>query len=204
VSTSRAAWSHVGVFGGTFDPPHIGHLLAAGDAVEKLALDIVLWVPAALQPLKTGQAPSAAAEARLKMVELTIDDDPRFAVDHGELERGGLSFTVDTLASLRERYPAAELCLLVGEDSWRTFPAWRDPERIRELARVVVLTRDKSISRTGEPSHGREIPAAERISTRRIDVSATEIRRRVRDGLPIRGFVTERVEGFITERGLYR
>lgn len=205
MSIPRFTWARIGVFGGTFDPPHIGHLLVAGDAAEKLGLDGVLWVPAATQPLKAAQAPAADAEARLRMVELSVEGDPRFAVERLELERGGLSFTVDTLALLREQHPAAELTLLLGEDSWSTFPAWRDPARIRKLARVVVLTRDEAGQSADEPSAATDAgEPPERISTRRIDVSATEIRQRVREGRSIRGFVTERVERFIGEHGIYR
>jgi nicotinate-nucleotide adenylyltransferase len=197
-----AGSSRVGVFGGSFDPPHVGHLLTAGDAADQLRLDQVLWVPVGTQPCK-GAHSAAGAEHRLRMVELTVEGHPRFVTEPSEVRRGGLSFTVDTLEELRERLPAAELFLLIGEDSWRTFVKWREPERIRQLARVAVLTRGGPAdpSGSGEPAGGQEEPVG--LPTRRVDVSATEIRQRVRSGLPIRGFVVDAVERYIHEHSLY-
>jgi nicotinate-nucleotide adenylyltransferase len=201
--TPGAGSGRIGVFGGTFDPPHVGHLLTAGDAVEKLGLEQVLWVPAGTQPFKPGDM-AASAEHRLRMVELTVAERPPFVADPSEVRRGGLSYTVDTLEELRERFPAAVLFLLIGEDSWRTFGKWREPERIRELARVVVLARGEPVdSSAGEEFAGRQnAPVA--MLTRRVDVSATEIRERVRAGKPIRGFVVEAVDRYIRQHGLYR
>ncbi|HUF64547.1 MAG TPA: nicotinate (nicotinamide) nucleotide adenylyltransferase [Gemmatimonadaceae bacterium] len=193
----------IGVLGGTFDPPHVGHLLAAGDAAERLQLERILWVPAWQQPLKA--APTAApSEHRLRMVELTIAGDPRHALEPMEVERGGLSYTVDTLQALGERHPAAELFLLLGEDAWRTFQSWREPARILELATVAVLMRDSEVQSSGaaDAGGGPDSPPVT-LPTRRIDVSATEIRNRLRAGLSIRGFVVESVERYIAEHELY-
>lgn len=192
----------IGVFGGTFDPPHAGHLLAAGDAAERLRLDLVLWVPAAQQPLKSAE--TAAAAHRLRMVELTIAGEPRHALEGTEVERGGLSYTVDTLRTLRGRHGGAELFLLLGEDSWRTFGSWRDPAGIQEIATVAVLMRDVEVlsADAAGPGLSPDRPPM-RLPTRRIDVSATEIRSRVKAGLSIRGFVLEPVERYIAEHGLY-
>lgn len=197
----------LGVFGGTFDPPHVGHLLAASDAFEVLGLDRLLFVPAAVQPFK-GPAVEAAPAQRLRMLELTVGDDPRFAVDPIEIGRTGLSFTVDTLAALAARHPDARLLLLIGADLSRQIATWREPHRIAELAEIVVLTRG------GEAAAGPEAgTAAEpappalpmvRIATRRVDVSSSEIRARVRAGKSIRGFVTEGVAEYIRAAGLYR
>ncbi len=187
----------VGVYGGSFDPPHVGHLLVVGDAFEALSLDRVVWVPAAAQPLK---APDAAAPAavRLAMVRAAIGDDPRFTVSAMEIDRGGLSYTVDTLAAFAEEFTRAERFLLIGMDSVATFSRWREPERIMELAQVAVLQREID----GEtPS----VPYRMRIvNTRRIDVSSTEVRERVRAGKPIRGFVPEAVARIVEQAGLYR
>jgi nicotinate-nucleotide adenylyltransferase len=208
VNPARASPTRIGVFGGTFDPPHVGHLLVVGDAAEQLKLDRVLWVPAAMQPLKPGtEASSAPADARRRMVERTIAGDPRFALEPSELDRGGLSFTVDTLAELRKKNPSADLYLLVGTDAWRTFGSWREPGRIAELAKVVVLARDDSVE---SPSGAHTAPDPEGVvapivlRTRRVDVSATEIRERVRAGKSVRGYVTEAVERYIVETGLYK
>ena len=113
----------IGIFGGTFDPPHLGHWLAAVDAAEALALDEVVWVPAAQQPLKAGVS-SADAAHRLAMAQLMVQGDGRFRVDAVELERGGLSFTVDTLRAYRERFPEAALFLLLGSDAAASLPKW--------------------------------------------------------------------------------
>jgi nicotinate-nucleotide adenylyltransferase len=195
--------TRIGVFGGTFDPPHVGHLLAAGDAAERLRLDLVLWVPAAQQPLKSA-ATATPPVHRIRMVKLTIGADPRHALESTEVERGGLSYTVDTLRMLRGRYAGAELFLLLGEDAWRTFGSWRDPAGILELATVAVLMRDMELQSAGaaDPGEPPERPAVT-LPTRRIDVSATEIRNRVRAGLSIHGFVIESVERYIAEQGLY-
>ncbi len=191
----------IGLLGGSFDPPHAGHLLIAGDALEALALDRVVFIPAAVQPLKVGQA-GASPEQRLTMVRLLVDGDPRFAVDPIEIERGGLSYTVDTLTALRARWPSAELFWLVGADASRTFGKWREPGRIAELATLVVLQR---AGNEGAAPDMTSMPAGARVLTsRRIDVSSTEIRQRVREGRSIRGFVPDAVAEFIAAQRLYR
>jgi nicotinate-nucleotide adenylyltransferase len=188
----------IGIFGGTFDPPHVGHLLAASDAYEALGLDRVLFVPAAAQPLKSAIAASPAD--RLAMVERLVGDDPRFAVDPIEIERGGLSFTVDTLRALRDRWKsdgALALVLLLGADAAATLPQWREPAEVAALAEVVVMRR-------GGESHTTVADSFLAIDTRRVDISSTEIRARVRAGRSIRGFVPEPVAAYIEGRRLYR
>ena len=188
----------IGLLGGSFDPPHIGHLLAASDAFEALALDRLLFIPTAIQPLKVGQA-GAAAEQRLEMVRRLIGGDARFSVDPVEIERGGLSYTVDTLAVMTAREPDSQLFWLVGADVPQTFAKWREPARIGELATIVVL------QRTGEAPDLESMPSGTRaLSTRRIDVSSTEIRQRVAEGRSIHGFVPEAVAEFIAAQRLYR
>jgi nicotinate-nucleotide adenylyltransferase len=187
----------IGIFGGTFDPPHTGHLLAASDAYEALGLDRVLFVPAASQPLKPAVVASAAD--RLAMVERLVGDDPRFAADPIEIERGGLSFTVDTLRALHDRWKsdrALVLVLLLGADAAAALPQWREPGEVASLAEIVVLRR----------SGGSETPPVmgRVIDTRRVDLSSTEIRARVRAGKSIRGFVPEPVAAYIEGRRLYR
>ncbi len=190
----------LGIFGGSFDPPHVGHLLAATDACEHLSLDRLLFVPTGTQPLKTGRQ-VAAAEHRLAMVRLMVGGDERFEVSAVEVEREGLSFTVDTLEHLAAAYPTADRVLLVGADVLETLQQWRQPERVMQLARMAVL------ERRGEHV---ELPAGvsettiQRLPTRRIDVSSTEIRERVRRGQQIRGFVTDSVAAYIERNGLYR
>jgi nicotinate-nucleotide adenylyltransferase len=190
------------IFGGSFDPPHVGHLLAAEDAFEQLSLDRIVFVPAATQPLKIGRA-SATAEQRLAMVSLMVDDDARFEVSTVEVERAGLSFTVDTLIHFAAEYPAAERFLLAGADVLATFAQWREPERILQHARLAVLEREGEGRGPALPA-GAAARAIVRLPTRRVDVSSTEIRERVRSGKPIRGFVTDSVAAYIARGGLYR
>jgi nicotinate-nucleotide adenylyltransferase len=190
----------VGVFGGTFDPPHVGHLLTAVDAVERLELDRLLFVPAGAQPLKVGRVSAAPAE-RLAMTALLAGDDARFAVDSVEIDRGGLSYTVDTLDALAGRWPDAALHLLVGADVLRTFAQWREPHRVARMAQLVVLDREGDAA--GSPAVG-TVAGARRLATRRVDVSSTEVRARVRAGQSIRGFVPEAIADFIESAGLYR
>ncbi len=187
----------IGLLGGSFDPPHIGHLLAASDAHESLRLDRLLFIPAAVQPLKAGRT-TARTDQRLAMTKMLVDGDPRFDVDAIEMDRGGLSYTVETLTALKQRWPSAELFWLVGADIVSTFAQWREPERIVELATVVVLERAGDFADRALPAGMRCLP------TRRIDVSSTEIRQRVNEGKSVRGFVPDAVADFIAAERLYR
>jgi nicotinate-nucleotide adenylyltransferase len=193
----------LGIFGGTFDPPHVGHLLAASDAYEALELDRVIFIPAAVHPFKADSVLAAPGE-RLRMLELMVGDDPRFAVDPIEIDRSGLSFTVDTLAALAARQPGARYYFLIGEDLVEQIATWREPQRIARLAHIVVLSRRNSSGAEVRPVEGGGVLPLTRIATRRIDVSSTEIRERVGAGKRIHGFVTEAVAGYIEATGLYR
>ncbi|MEO7360275.1 MAG: nicotinate (nicotinamide) nucleotide adenylyltransferase [Gemmatimonadaceae bacterium] len=201
----------IGIFGGSFDPPHTGHLLVALDAIEALSLDRLQVVPAAVQPLKTGQRTSA--EHRLAMTRQCFGGLPRVEVDPIEIERGGLSFSVDTVEVYRRQWPSAALHLLVGEDAVAGFARWREPERLLSMVQMVVLSR--SIDATTAPKAlassameewlvriGVQHPA-QRLATRRVDVSSTEIRARVNEGRSIRGFVPDAVAAYIAAHNLY-
>jgi nicotinate-nucleotide adenylyltransferase len=190
----------IGVFGGTFDPPHVGHLLLAADASEALRLDTVIFIPAGAQPFKIDNPPAASGVDRLEMLRLAVAGVPNYAVDDAEIGREGLSYTVDTLEYLAGRYAGAELYFLVGEDALAGFRQWRNPERILELATLALMMR------SGAPDIGdwRRAEGLVRLSTRHVDVSSTEIRARLREKKSIRGFVPESVERFIEARGLYR
>jgi nicotinate-nucleotide adenylyltransferase len=184
-------------------------LLAASDAFEALELDRLLFVPAGVQPFKT-RTVEATPEQRFRMLELTVRGDPRFAVDPIEIDRKGLSYTVDTLEALAARDPGARLFLLIGEDLAAQIRIWRAPHRIAELANIVVLARETGEgpgtageAGTAEDGAGAAIPLM-RVATRRIDVSSSEIRARVRSGKSIHGFVTAAVAEFIRSAGLYR
>ena len=187
----------VGVFGGSFDPPHLGHLLAAVDAYEALSLDRLIFVPVGTQPLKTATPPMASSQDRAEMVRRMVADDPRFEVSEVEIDRGGLSYMVDTLEGLTAGQ--TELFLILGMDAMATFDRWKSPARIRELATLAVLTRDGG-GAEGPFEAGAGMIA---IGTRRLDVSSSEVRERLRQGKPIRGFVAESVERYISAANLY-
>jgi nicotinate-nucleotide adenylyltransferase len=191
----------IGLLGGSFDPPHNGHLLAADDAFDALSLDRLVFIPAAVQPLKAGQA-GASGEHRLAMVHLLAGGEPRLAVDAIEMHRGGLSYTVETLAELSARWPSATLFWLVGADVPTSFAKWREPARIAELATVVVMQRADGAATEADIA---SMPRGTQVlATRRIDISSTEIRRRVREGKSIRGFVPDSVADYIAAHRLYR
>jgi nicotinate-nucleotide adenylyltransferase len=205
----------IGIFGGSFDPPHNGHLLAALDAIEALSLDRLQVIPAAQQPLKTGVR--TAGHHRLAMTRQCFEGLPQVEVDPIEMERGGLSFTVDTVDALRRQWPAAELLLLLGEDATAGLPHWREPERLLSMVQLVVLTRNVERASTpaasvaGLPASlnmeewlaARGLAPLRRIATRRVDVSSTEVRARVQSGRSIRGFVPDAVAAYIATTGLY-
>ena len=187
----------LGIFGGSFDPPHLGHLLPVIDAAEALSLDAVRFVPAGEQPFKIGRATASAAH-RLAMTERLVTGIPGFAGDPAEIDRPGLSFTVDTVTQMAARHPSAELVLLLGADAFALFEQWREPERIRALARVAVLLRG------GDAPLVPHDATVQVLQTRRVDISSTELRARVAAGRTIRGFVPDAVADYIAERRLYR
>lgn len=189
----------IGVFGGTFDPPHLGHLIVATDVVAALDLDGVLWVPAGEPPHKR-DASVSPAEVRLEMTRAAVGGDPRFEVSDIEVRRRGPSYTVDTLRDLRAGQPKSELHLLLGMDQLAVFHTWRAPEEVARLARLVVM------ERSGSPV-GRTPPLPglrwERVSVTRIDISSTDVRERVARGEDARYRVTEDVRRMIEDHGLY-
>ncbi len=187
----------LGVFGGTFDPPHLGHQVAASDAAQALGLDRVLWVPAAVHPLKLGSVEAPPA-LRLEMARAAVEGDGRFEVDPLELERSGPSYTVDTLRELQARHPGAELYFLTGADNLRDLPRWKEPGEVARLARMVVVSRRGEGVPPGLPWPAVAVPVT------RMDVSSTEVRRRVRARETIRYLVPEAVRVLIERHGLYR
>jgi nicotinate-nucleotide adenylyltransferase len=191
----------IGVFGGTFDPPHVGHVAVAEDARKHLGLDRLLFVPAHVSPFKVGEAGITDAELRHRMTEAAIEGRQGLDVDRIELDRDPPSYTVDTLRALAGRTPEAELFLLLGADQWASFGRWKDAAEIAELATIVVLARDGTDP--GEIDPGVDVPWRS-VDVRRVDVSSTEVRERVREGRSIEGLVPGSVARIIEDHELYR
>ena len=185
----------IGLLGGSFDPVHHGHLIVGQVAREKLGLDALRFVPARQQPFKAGLH-GASAEHRAAMLELALAQSSGMTVERAELGRTGPSYTVDTLRELREREPGIPLTLLLGADAAGELEAWHRARELPDLARVVVFARPGSaVPESPLISQVIEVPA--------IEISATEIRRRVREGRPIRYWVPDPVAEYISRHRLY-
>ena len=201
----------LGVYGGTFDPVHYGHLLLAEQCREQCGLDEVWFMPAAAPPHKEG-VEITEAKHRVCMLDFALAGCPELKVSELELERGGLSYTVDTLQQLSDEDSSRELFLLVGMDSLVDLPTWREPERILQLATIVAVNRRSQHDTDAELaafSACRQItPLAEKrivlAEMPDIDVSATDVRNRVRDGMSIRFLTPRPVATYVAEHGLYR
>jgi len=199
----------LGILGGSFDPIHYGHLLLAETCREQCRLDRVLIVPAAVPPHKQLQAMTSARD-RIEMVNLAIGGHEHFAVSTIEIDRGGVSYTVDTLAALAEQQPGCSLFFLMGADSLKDLPTWREPQRLCELAVPLVVRRAGS----PEPDFSaiRHLLTTKRLEEIReqqvempiIELSSTDIRQRVARGQSIRFRTPRAVEKFIETHGLYR
>jgi nicotinate-nucleotide adenylyltransferase len=197
--------ARIGILGGTFNPPHIGHLVMAQEAREQLGLDRVVLMPVALPPHKEADGDPGAG-VRLELARLAAAGEEGVEVSAAEIDRGGASFTVDTLRELHERYPEQELTFIVGADMAHSLPAWREPERILELARLAVaerdgIARDDIAARLGPLHDGSRVTF---FDMPRIDVSSSDIRRRIAEGRSVRHLVPDAVAQAIADRDLYR
>ena len=194
----------VGILGGAFNPPHVGHLVCAQEAVVQLDLEKVVFMPVGQAPHRELEG-DPGAEARLEMVELAIAGDGRFAASRAELDRSGPSYTADTLREVSEKSPRDELFLILGGDQAAALPTWHEPEAVLSLATVAVVERTNWSRNAIGIKLGR-LPGAERI--RYLDmpvmqVSSSAIRRRVAAGLPIRYLVPDKVASYIGTNDLY-
>jgi nicotinate-nucleotide adenylyltransferase len=197
----------IALFGGTFDPPHRGHLGAATLAAQAFRLDKVLFAPVGIQPLKEGR-PTTPYAHRLAMVRLACAGDPRFEPSMIDSPRpgGAPNYTVDTLASLRRQFPSATLFCLVGADSFLSLPHWKKPHRLLALAEWIV------ISRPGSPLNDlttlnltpEELGRVHCIETMQDEISATDLRRRLAAGEDVAGLLPSAVAAYIRRHGLYR
>lgn len=191
---------NIGILGGTFNPPHIGHLIVAEHVRTELALDRILFIPAATPPHKVNDG-IIDAHHRVQMLRLATQDNPHFDVAEIEIARGGVSYTADTLQQLHVEHPSDQFFLLIGMDNLLEFHTWRSPEAILELATVVVMTRP------GFAPH--DVPAAMRekvviCPVPEIDIASRQIRKRVAEGKSIRYLVPDSVREYITRFELYR
>ena len=197
----------LGILGGTFNPPHIAHLVCAQEALDQLELDRVVLMPTNEPPHKQVAA-DPGAEARYELCRLAVAGEERFAVSRLELDRAGRSYTVDTLRALHDEHPQDDLTFIVGGDMARSLPTWREPEAVLELATLAVAERAGS---EREQIRG-ELRAlrgasAERVrffEMPRIDVSSSLVRERVATGRPIRYLVPDAVADAIAQNGWYR
>ncbi len=197
----------IGVFGGSFDPVHIGHLIIAQDAVEQLELDRLIFVPTAVSPHKQHCAP-VEGRHRLEMLQLAIGSNFRFEVSDLELVRGGVSYTVDTIQHLQAEHPGAELFFIIGLDSLSDLHLWRNVDQLLACCSVVPFGRGgedpdevAAACRLPEPWKTRLLSRLIRIHE--IEVSASEIRMRIAEGLSIQTLVPAEVEMYIAEHHLY-
>jgi nicotinate-nucleotide adenylyltransferase len=192
------------MLGGAFNPPHIGHLALAQEAYARLGLDEVLLMPVARAPHRDIE-PEPGPEVRLRLVELAVQGDVRLSACPLEVDRGGRSYTAETLRALRDRSPADMRFLILGGDAAAGLPSWREPEEVLRLATVAVAAReDWERDRVLEALEG--LDGADRVEffdMPRLDVSSSLVRRRAGEGLPVRYFVPDLVAEEIAERGLY-
>ena len=182
----------VGIYGGSFDPIHHGHLILAREAREALNLEKVIFVPAAMSPFK-GRAAVASGDMRLKMLHAAIEAEQEFAIDDCELRRSPPSWTIDTVLEIRERETDSEIYLLIGEDNIATLDRWRRFDELKKMVRFVVLDRT-----------GSQTQRNYQTVRRKIDISATDIRKRVAHGQSIRYLVPPAVAEIIQREKLYR
>jgi nicotinate-nucleotide adenylyltransferase len=194
----------LGILGGTFNPPHLGHLVCAQEAHSQLGLDRVLFVPARIPPHKSVEH-EPGPEHRLQMCRLAVADDKRFAVSDMELQREGPSFTVDTLKVLSTQVPQDELVLILGGDIAAGLTEWHEPEQVLGLATVAIAERRgtprDAVDRTLAQLAGGD--RARFFAMPRIEVSSTMLRRRVGARQPLRYLVPDQVEEYIQRHGLY-
>jgi nicotinate-nucleotide adenylyltransferase len=199
----------IGVLGGSFDPVHIGHLIIAQDAIERLELAELIFVPAAIPPHKQ-HLQQVDAEHRLNMLRLATESDIRLSVADLEIQRGGVSYTLETLAELQRMHREAQLCLIIGSDTLVELHTWWKADEIIERCEVCTLIRpgddqvDQIAAQLQFEDAVKERLMANLVEAHPIDISSTEIRMRIAEGLSIRYLVPSEVEMYICEHGLYQ
>lgn len=196
----------IAIYGGSFDPPHLGHISIARQVTERFAVDSFIFMPAYHSPLKDGR-PSATDADRLAMLRIATEGEHKFEVSDFELSRGGVSYTVDTLREWRKRYPEAELFFIVGMDSLLTLHRWKEPLEIVRMCRFITFRRPlydmPKVDEIGLPRQVAENLLSNVIDGELVDVSSSEIRNRLAAGKSISGLVSQSVDRYIHEHSLY-
>lgn len=198
MASTKAGFTRVALYGGAFDPVHNAHLRVASYALKQVGLDRILFIPSAQSPLKKNP-PRASDEERVEMLELATDGERRYRVETFEVEKGGVSYTVDTVTHFRKEYPNAELFWMVGADQFEQLDRWHKIEELAEMVTFLVF---------GRPGYGHiacEIEGLKyfTVDAPKMDESSTTIRRLCRAGESVEGMLPDAVEAFISEEGLY-
>jgi len=198
---STALPLRIGLFGGTFDPPHRGHIAVAADVADALDLDQVLWIPAGQPPHKS-LASTAPLVLRLEMTRAAVKADSRFEVSNIEVERGGVSYTLDTVRALRKNYPGTILFLIIGTDQFRGFGTWRNPKELLELTELVVMDRGGQRGQDYVPE-AEDLGKVHFVSVVQVDISSTDVRLAVHNGKDLSALVPTKIAEIILREGLY-
>lgn len=185
----------IGIFGGSFNPIHLGHLILAEFVLEALKLDRIIFVPAYIAPLKSSRSLTDCRQ-RLNMLRLATGDNKKFSLSDIEIKRKGISYTVDTLTYFKRRFKDATLFFITGSDSLSELDRWKDLDKILRLVKFVVIRRPGATLKTKRKS-------IKILSMPQIEISSSDIRRRKKRGRPIRYLVTDKVLRFIKQKGLY-
>jgi len=198
----------VGIFGGTFNPIHLGHLLIGRAAAEAFGLDAVLLLPCNVSPFKCGQSGQATGADRLEMIRLSVEGDPLFEPCALDLERGGISYAIDTVKALQKRHPQDRFSFIVGTDALRELDHWHKIDEMLTLCDFISVERPGAdaaviVDRLAFSQEVRERLVARLVRGRLCDISSSEIRRRIAEGKSIRYLVCPAVETYIRSRGLY-
>ncbi|MEK7440099.1 MAG: nicotinate-nucleotide adenylyltransferase [Chloroflexota bacterium] len=203
----------LGLFGGTFDPPHLGHLILADESRSQLGLEKVLWIVSGQSPLKLDRELSPV-EARIEMVQAAIADNPHFVLSCVDIDRPPPHYTIETLKILEREFPRDEFYFIMGEDSLRDLPKWREPQEIIKRATLAVLARPNPSGRKeredpkGFADLESKIPGVSSrvvwVNAPQLEIASSEIQKRIREGRSVRYMVTDEVRRVIEERRLYQ
>ncbi len=190
-------------FGGSFDPPHIGHLILPRDVMEHFGFEKVIFIPAYISPFKAKRGHRAPAEDRLKMLQLVVEEVPYYGIEPYEILKGGVSYTYETALYLREKYNLQKVHWLMGDDTFWNFDRWFRFGELKELIIPVVVLRNHQPGDIRERAFQMGLKDFLLYPSRRIEISSTEIRERLREGKDVRFMVPEKVYSYIRKRKLY-